>query len=96
MEEEKYKKSFNKVINDALYFGLDELMRYLFESEETIKEQEQYRKQKLIRKLDGVNEVYFMEIAKLLKDERQFSGNDTNSFINRVYYTARKLLFIII
>ena len=60
MEEEKYKKSFNKVINDALYFGLDELMRYLFESEETIKEQEQYRKQKLIRKLDGVNEVYFV------------------------------------
>ena len=24
MEEEKYRKSFNKVINDALYFGLDE------------------------------------------------------------------------
>lgn len=69
MEEEKYKKSFNKVINDALYFGLDELMRHLFEREETIKEeQEEYRKQKLIRKLDGVNEVYFMEIAKLLKE----------------------------
>ena len=58
MEEEKYKKSFNKVINDALYFGLDELMRHLFEREETIKEQEQYRKQKLIRKLDGVR-IYF-------------------------------------
>ena len=69
MEEEKYNKSFNKVINDALYFGLDELMRHLFEREETIKEeQEKYRKQKLIRKLDGVNEVYFMEIAKLLKE----------------------------
>ena len=69
MEEEKYNKSFNKVINDALYFGLDEVMRHLFEREETIKEeQEQHRKQKLIRKLDGVNEVYFMEIAKLLKE----------------------------
>ena len=52
-----------------MYFGLDEQMRHLFEREETIKEeQEKYRKQKLIRKLDGVNEVYFMEIAKLLKE----------------------------
>ncbi len=31
MEEEEYRKSFNKVINDALYFGLDELIRHLFE-----------------------------------------------------------------
>ena len=38
MEEPKYAKSFNKVINDALYFGLDELMRHLFEPEETVED----------------------------------------------------------
>lgn len=69
MEEKKYSKSFNKVINDALYYGLDELMRHLFEMEETVAiEQEQAREQKLIRRVDGVNETYFMGIAKLLKE----------------------------
>lgn len=36
MEEPQYAKSFNKVINAALYDGLDELMRRLFETEETV------------------------------------------------------------
>ena len=61
MEEKKYSKSFNKVINDALYYGLDELMRHLFELEETVAiEQEQAREQKLIRRVDGVNETYVL------------------------------------
>ena len=62
-------KSFNKVINDALYFGLDELMRHLFEPEETVEtEQERVLERKLIRRADGLNETYFMETAKLLQE----------------------------
>lgn len=69
MEEPKYAKSFNRVINDALYFGLDDLMRHLFETEETIaEERERNREKKYIRRVDGMNETYFMEIAKLLKE----------------------------
>lgn len=69
MEEPKYAKSFNKVINDALYFGLDELMRHLFEPEETVEaEQERVLERKLIRRADGLNETYFMEMAKLLQE----------------------------
>lgn len=69
MEEPKYAKSFNKVINDALYFGLEELMRHLYEPEETVEaEQERVLERKLIRRADGLNETYFMETAKLLQE----------------------------
>ena len=67
MEEPGYSKSFNKVINDALYFGLDELMRQLFEKEEVV-EAERLVETNYIRRVDGVNEAYFLEIAKLLKE----------------------------
>lgn len=69
MEEPKYAKSFNKVINDALYFGLDELMRHLFEPEETVEaEHERVLEKKFLRRADGVNETYFMDIEKQLKE----------------------------
>ena len=69
MEEPKYAKSFNKVINDALYYGLDELMRHLFEPEETVEEeQERVLEKKLLRRAGGVNETYFMDIERQLKE----------------------------
>lgn len=67
MEEPQYAKSFNKVINAALYYGLDELMRRLFETEETV-ESAQVADKQYIRRVDGVNETYFLEIARLLKE----------------------------
>ena len=67
MEEPQYAKSFNKVINAALYYGLDKLMRRLFETEETV-ESAQVADKEYIRRVDGVNETYFLEIARLLKD----------------------------
>lgn len=67
MEEPQYAKSFNKVINDALYYGLDELMRQLFETTETSVSEQIIDKQ-YIRRVDGVDETYFFEIARLLKE----------------------------
>ncbi len=92
MEEPKYAKSFNKVINDALYFGLDELMRHLFETEETIaEEQEEIRDKKYIRRVDGVNETYFMEVAKLLK-EVIVNVNVNKSLLSSLFNTKAKEL----
>lgn len=66
MTLEKYSKSFNKVIVDALYFGLDELISKLFETAEVIEEKPVAAQ--LVRRADGLNEEYFWEIAKLLKE----------------------------
>ena len=66
MTLEKYSKSFNKVIVDALYFGLDELIARLFETVEVVEEKPV--ETKLVRRVDGVNEEYFSEIVKLLKE----------------------------
>lgn len=62
----EYEKSFNKVINDALFYGLEELHRRLFERvEETTVGQTEV---KTVRRVDGVNEDYFSEVVKLLKE----------------------------
>ena len=65
MTLDKYSKSFNKVIVDALYFGLDDLLDRLFE---TVEETERPTETKLVRRVNGVNEEYFWEIIKLLKE----------------------------
>ena len=68
MEQPGY-ESANKVINDALYYGLDELIRHLFEPEETVEEeQERVLEKKLLRRAGGVNETYFMDIERQLKE----------------------------
>ena len=66
MTLDKYSKSFNKVIIDALYFGLDELIARLFEAVEEVEDKP--AEIKLIRRVDGMNEEYFSDIAKLLKE----------------------------
>lgn len=66
MTLDKYSKSFNKVIIDALYFGLDELIARLFETVEEVEDKPAGTK--LIRRVDGLNEEYFSDIAKLLKE----------------------------
>ncbi len=63
MELDEYKKSFNKVIIDALYLGLPELINKLFERVEDDKKSE-----KLVKKIDGVSEEYFYDIVLLLKE----------------------------
>ena len=60
----KYSKSFNKIANDALYYGLDELLRRNFETVEEHAGQEQ----KFVRKIDGLNESFYWDIVKLLKE----------------------------
>ena len=66
MTLDKYSKSFNKVIVDALYFGLDDLISRLFETVEVVEEKPV--ETRLVRRVDGVNEEYFSEIVKLLKE----------------------------
>lgn len=66
MTVEKYSKSFNKVINDALYYGLDELLRQLFEQVEIV--EGNIKETKLVRKVDGLNEEYFWELARLVRE----------------------------
>ena len=65
MSVKKYSKSFNKVIIDALYYGLDELMSHLFERVEIAEEGAE--KTKLVRR-DGVNEEYFWKLSQLLRE----------------------------
>ena len=64
MTLDKYSKSFNKVIVDALYFGLDALSDRLFGTTEV----ERSAGTNPERRADGVNEEYFWEIIKLLKE----------------------------
>ena len=62
----KYSKSFNKIANDALYYGLDELIRRNFESVEA--RESRTGQIQHMRRADGTNEAYFWEIVKLLKE----------------------------
>ena len=62
----EYKNSFNKVINDALFFGLDLLIKSLFEVVE--EETESETRVKLVRKRDGVNEEYFGRVINRLEE----------------------------
>lgn len=65
MTAPKYAKSFNKVINDALYYGLDALQNTIFEAVEEITA-DTIAVKTVIR--DGANEEYFNRIIKLLKE----------------------------
>ena len=62
----EYKNSFNKVINDALFFGLDMLIKSLFEVVE--EETERETQVKLVRKREGVNEEYFERVINRLEE----------------------------
>lgn len=61
----KYSKSFNKIVNAALYYGLDELIRRNFE---TVEEYMGLEKKEFVRKIDGLNETFFWDIIRLLKE----------------------------
>lgn len=60
----KYSKSFNKIANDALDYGLDELIRRNFEAVE----EHAGQAQKFVRKIEGLNESFYWDIVKLLKE----------------------------
>lgn len=62
----EYEKSFNKVINDALFYGLEELCHRLF-SEDT-ETTERQAEEPNVKRMDGINEDYFSEVVKLLKE----------------------------
>ena len=64
MTLDKYSKSFNKVIVDALYYGLDALSDRLFGTAEVERPAETPPE----RRADGVQEEYFLEIVQLLKE----------------------------
>lgn len=62
----EYKKSFNRVIVDALDYGLPLLFKSYFEVvEETV---EQHTETTTVRRIDGLNEDIFSQIVKLLKE----------------------------
>ncbi len=63
---DEYKKSFNKLISDALDFGLPLLVKCRFDNEEQI--DESAHKTKLVRKINGVDENTYNIIVKLLKE----------------------------
>lgn len=67
MQLPAYKSSFNKVINDALDYGLPLLYKSYFGvvEEECISDK---IVTKTVRRIDGVNEEYFMQIVRLLKE----------------------------
>lgn len=61
-----YKKSFNRLIVDALDYGLPLLVRQYFDQVEEI--EENTSSIKLIRKINGVDENTYNIIVKLLKE----------------------------
>ena len=63
MELDEYKKSFNKVINKALMYGLPILYNSLFEMEEENKMSVQ-----MIKKINGIDENYYSQITNLIKE----------------------------
>ncbi len=62
----RYQKSFNKVINDALFYGLDELHNRLFEKAEVIGNEEISAKDEV--RFDGANGKFFYEVMELLQE----------------------------
>ena len=66
MEIPNYSKSFNKVINEALFYGLPILYKKLFET--VTEEVEGEKPVQLVRRIDGANEAYFVDIVRLLKE----------------------------
>lgn len=66
MEIPAYSKSFNKVINEALFYGLPILYAKLFET--VTEESESEKPVHFVRRIDGANEAYFVDIVRLLKE----------------------------
>ena len=66
MELEPYRKSFNKVINDALKCGFPILYNSLFNIVE--EKEENNTSIKMVRKINGVDENYFSQITNLIKE----------------------------
>ena len=66
MELDEYKKSFNKLISDALDYGLPLLFKHHFEQVEEIQGDSSVTK--IIRKINGVDENTYNIIVKLLKE----------------------------
>ena len=66
MELEPYRKSFNKVINDALKCGFPILYSSLFNIVE--EKEESNTSIKMVRKINGVDENYFSQITNLIKE----------------------------
>lgn len=61
----EYRKSFNKVINAALFYGLEELEKSLFEEIETVDEE---TSGKYIRRIEGINEEYFLRLLGRIEE----------------------------
>lgn len=66
LELDEYKKSFNKLISDALDYGLPLLFKHHFEQVEEIQGDSSVTK--IIRKINGVDENTYNIIVKLLKE----------------------------
>lgn len=62
----EYEKSFNKVINHALFYGLDTLYTSLFEQEEICNEGGS--EVRTVRRIDGLDDGYFLKVIRLLKE----------------------------
>ena len=65
-ELDEYKASFNKLINDALMYGVPILYNSLFNIVEEKKECNSSIK--MVRKIDGVDENYYSQITNLIKE----------------------------
>lgn len=85
----KYSKSFNKVANDAMYYGLEILLKKNFETTE--EEYANTGKKQIVRKIDGVNEAYFMEVVKLLK-EVIINATINKSLLSSLYHAQEAAL----
>ena len=85
----KYSKSFNKVANDAMYYGLEVLLKKNYETVE--EEAAETGKKQIIRKIDGVNEAYFMEVVKLLK-EVIINATINKSLLSSLYHAQEAAL----
>lgn len=80
----EYRKSFNKVINDALFFGLEMLEKSLFDEVEERDENNQPWTTKRVRKIDGINEEYFERVINRL-DEVLFGVTLNKSMLCSLY-----------
>ena len=88
----EYKNSFNKVINDALFFGLDLLIKSLFEVVE--EETESETRVKLVRKRDNQQIHTLLIISReRLGTERQARerGNVRQRLLRRYAGLSRRL-----
>ncbi len=65
-ELDEYKVSFNKLINDALMYGVPILYNSLFNIVE--EKEESNSSIKMVRKINGFDESYYSQITNLIKE----------------------------